>query len=351
MTLTKLPFGTVADRQVELYIIEFSTKLKASVTNYGGILTSLFLPDKVGKMENVVLGYENSEDYCDNPNYFGAIIGRCCNRIADGSFILGGREYSLGKNIDPNHLHGGIKGFDSAIWEVKEILETNNKVELVLQYISPDGEEGYPGTLTTTVTYIFTPSSWQINYNATTDKATVVNLTQHSYFNLSGNFKEDILSHELQISANSYLPVSSKMIPTGEIKLVAGTAFDFSEAKGIGNTIAQADQQLIYGNGYDHCWVLNNEHSDIKESIGSLHHTASGRTMEIYTDEPGMQFYSGNFLAGAKDGKASDFGPHSGLCLETQHYPNAPNQANFPSVILEPADVYRTSTIYKFSVK
>jgi len=348
MTLTKKPFGIVDGNEVDLYTIEFSDHLKATITNYGGIITSLFLPDTNGKMVNVVLGYHDLASYIHDTLYLGAITGRFCNRIEEAKFSIDGHDYKLAANIDPNHLHGGVKGFNKKVWEVINTKESPEKVEITLQYVSVDGAEGYPGTLKTIVTYIFTPDSWQIEYKATTDKATIINLTQHTYFNLSGDFDADILDHELQLNAKSFLPVNGESIPTGELREVADTPFDFTTSKMIGERIALDEQQLKYGNGYDHCWVLDGLDN---KNAGSLYHPNSGRQMEFFTTEPGIQFYSGNFIDGVNKEGNNKFEPRAGLCLETQHFPNSPNQSKFPSVELRPGDVFKSSTTYKFSIK
>lgn len=351
MQLEKTPFGEVDGKAVDLYSVSFESGLQAKVTNYGGIITSLFVPDRNGEIEDVVLGYDSLQGYLTKTPYFGALIGRYGNRIAKGQFLLDGKEYSLATNNGVNHLHGGVKGFDKVVWEVIANYRTSDSIGITLKYVSQDGESGYPGTLTSLVQYTFTPNSLKISYQATTDAPTVVNLTQHTYFNLSGNVAEDILGHELILAASRYLPVDSTLIPTGEIRSVAETAFDFTSAKLIGKEIEAEDEQLDFGKGYDHCWVLDGGQTKASRLIGSLTHAGSGRAMDIYTTEPAIQFYSGNFLDGSltgKGGKVYEF--RNGLCLETQHYPDSPNQYKFPNVVLRPGEDYSSETIYEFGI-
>lgn len=349
--LDKIDFGEVDGQKVHLYSIGFPGKLEAFITNYGGILTSLSVPDRSGKLDDIVLGYNDLNGYLKETPYFGAIVGRFANRIANGSFELNGDTYSLDVNNGPNHLHGGLRGFDKVVWDVTSTLVENNLVKIVLEYISPDGEEGYPGLLHTTVTYIFTETGFEIRYKAETDKSTVLNLTQHSYFNLSGDFNNTILDHELLIKASRYLPVNEFQIPTGELAPVMSTPFDFINRKPVGKDIEANNQQLNYGSGYDHCWVFDNGRST-DEVIAALYHQESGRYMEVFTTEPGVQFYSGNFLENTIPGKNGIFyKKRSGLCLETQHFPDSPNQSQFPGVVLNPGEVFESKTSYQFSVK
>lgn len=340
------------EQEVSLYSISFKEGLDAKVTNYGGIITSLSVVDKNGVKEDVVLGFDSLNQYQEESPYFGALIGRYGNRIANGQFSLDGKEYSLEKNNNGNHLHGGVKGFDKVVWEVLNTETDDNSATITLKYVSPDGEEGYPGTLTTIVNYIFTKDELNITYEATTDKSTVVNLTQHTYFNLSGNAKEDILGHKLMLKASQMVAVDDLLIPTGELDFVEETPFDFSTETKIGKGINEDNVQLTNGMGYDHCWVLDGGQTQEPRKVASLFHPASGRRMEVFTTEPAIQFYSGNFLDGSlkgKGGKTYDY--RYGLCLETQHYPDAPNQPDFPSVVLDPEQTYYTETSYKFSVK
>ncbi len=350
-SLSQSSFGTFEGKEVTLVDVAFEGGLKASLTNYGGIITSLSVPDKSGELKDVVLGYDNLDGYLEVTPYFGALIGRFGNRIADGRFTLDSVEYVLATNNDPNHLHGGVQGFDKVLWEIAATDLKDDQIVISLKYLSADGEEGYPGNLEVFVDYIFTPNSFLINYKASTDKATVVNLTQHTYFNLSGE-SGDILDHELQINADQYLPVDSTLIPTGELRAVEGGAFDFTSFKEIGKEINEADEQLAYGLGYDHCWILNGGMTKDLRQVASLKHGGSGIKMDVYTVEPALQFYSGNFLDGTitgKDGIVYNY--RYGLCLETQHYPDSPNQTEFPSVVLRPGELYETSTKYVFGLE
>ncbi|MBC9796350.1 aldose epimerase family protein [Sinomicrobium weinanense] len=350
-TVTREKFGTLPDgKDVSRYTLTNANGIKMKVMTYGGIITSFETPDREGKQGDIVLGFDSLEGYLQEVPYFGAIIGRYGNRIADGKFTLDNTEYTLAQNDGSNHLHGGKKGFDKVLWKASEE-KAENGVALKLQYKSRDTEEGYPGNLDVTVTYTLTnDDELRVNYKATTDKKTVLNLTQHSYFNLAPESKT-ILDQELQLNADAFLPVNKTLIPTGELKKVKGTPFDFTAARPIGKDIEKENEQLNFGKGYDHCWVLNGENGEMKQAA-SLYDPQSGRLMEVYTTEPGIQFYSGNFLDGSlvgKKGKKYDF--RSGLCLETQHYPDAPNQPEFPSTILNPGEEYNTTTVFKFSVK
>jgi aldose 1-epimerase len=351
-TLVTESFGEVNGQEVQLYTITFPGQLTAQVTNYGGIITSLQVPDRAGNLEHVVLGYDDLNSYQEGSYYFGALIGRFCNRIDQGIFELDGTSYELTANDGPNHLNGGREGFDKVVWEEVDQQINRDVISLTLQYLSPDGEEGYPGSLTGRVTYVFTPNALDITYQATTDKPTIVNLTQHTYFNLSGNAKEDVLEHELQLDATAFLPVDSTLIPTGEIRLVQTTPFDFTQPKLIGQDIDQDDQQILYGMGYDHCWILDGGITNTPRPVGSLFHPGSGRKMDIFTTEPALQVYSGNFLDGPIRGKDDQvYDTRYGLCLETQHYPDSPNQPDFPSVVLRPGEEYTSQTTYVFSVE
>jgi len=338
--------STIEGKAVSLYTLKNNQGVSVSITNYGGRVVSLLVPDKQNKLTDVVLGYGNIDSYRKKGEpFFGALIGRYGNRIAKGKFNLGGKDYQLQINDGVNTLHGGTDGFFSKVWDAKKINE--NKLELT--YSSKDGEAGYPGKLDVKVTYTLTDdNALKIDYSATTDKTTIVNLTNHAYFNLNGEGNSTILDHELYIDANAYTPVDSTLIPTGKLQPVAGSAFDFNKAKTIGKNIEEKDQQLIFGKGYDHNFALN-KHDD-KKAIAIVKSTVTGITMEVYTTEPGLQFYSGNFLTGTdKDGKGGKSYPHrSAFCLETQHFPDAPNHANFASTVLKPGEVYQTTTTYKF---
>ncbi|MCB9080459.1 MAG: galactose mutarotase [Lewinellaceae bacterium] len=346
----KTTYGTTPDGQsVDQYTLVNGTGMEVTVITYGGIITRWTAPDKDGNYDNVVLGFDNLGQYVAKTPYFGAIIGRYGNRIAKGQFSLAGKTYQLETNNGPNHLHGGVKGFDKVVWTASP-QQTDTTASLVLTYLSKDGEGGYPGNLSCTVTYTLTATdALKVTYQASTDKETIVNLTQHSYFNLSGNFKKTILDHELMLAADNYLPVDTTLIPTGTITPVAGTPFDFTTAKAIGRDIDIADDQLTKGKGYDHCWVLNP--ADGLRTVASVVHPATGRQLEIITDEPGLQFYCGNFLNGTLPMPGGGtYGYRTGFCLETQHYPDSPNQPAFPSVILRPGEQYTTTTIFQFSV-
>jgi aldose 1-epimerase len=341
---------TAKGDSVKQYTLTNKNGMKVEVINYGGIIISLTAPDKNGKYQDVVLGFTKPEDYFNgNPYFFGALIGRYGNRIANAKFTLEGKTYELDKNDGPNSLHGGKEGFDTKIWTVEPVKEAQFPT-LKLTYVSADGEEGFPGKLTTTVLYTLTDdNALEISYEATTDKATVVNLTQHSYFNLSGNFTQSITDHELQLKAEKFLPVNSTIIPTGEEKSVKGTPFDFTVSKPIGKDINSDDEQIRLGQGYDHNWILEGKGL---RTIATVYHPATGRVMEVMTDQPGVQFYSGNFLDGKYETKTGGkYEKRNGFCLETQHYPDSPNQKAFPSTELKPGQKYQTKTIYKFSVK
>ena len=347
-------FGTTSDGEnVEKYMISHTNGLQMDVITFGGIITALKVPNKDGVYEDVVLGFDSLSQYEKENPYFGAIIGRYGNRIAKGKFSLDGTEYVLETNDGENHLHGGEKGFDKVVWDA-EVSESEDAVSLKLSYTSKDGEGGYPGNLETVVTYTLTPdNTLDIQYEATTDKKTIVNLTQHSYFNLSADFSQKILDHKVEINADQFLPVNETLIPTGELKPVEGTPFDFTEAKKIGAELdkEESNEQLKRGLGYDHCWVLNEQDSGVRFAA-SAYHPGSGRFMEVFTNEPGIQFYIGNFLDGTLPAKGGGtYEKRTGFCLETQHYPDSPNQEGFPSVVLEPGEKYTSQTSYKFSVK
>ncbi|MBU2884811.1 galactose mutarotase [Gilvimarinus agarilyticus] len=352
VSINESKFGTLPDGQeTTLYTLKNSQGTAVSITDFGGVITSLIVADKEGNMADVVLGFNEVEHYIAEAPYFGAVIGRYGNRIANGQFTLGEDSYQLATNDGNNHLHGGIKGFDKVLWEAKSF-ENENAVGIVLTRTSPDMEEGYPGNLTTEVTYTLNNENQIVmEYKATTDKTTVVNLTNHSYFNLSGDASNTILDHVLELPADSFLPVDSTLIPTGELRPVAATPFDFQTPAVIGDRIDHENQQLLYGQGYDHCWVYKDTTDQMKYG-GSLYHPQSGRLMKIYTMEPAIQFYSGNFLDGSLTGKSAvSYQYRTGLCLETQHYPDSPNQAAFPTTVLEPGQTYQTKTIYEFGVK
>lgn len=352
VTISKEDFGMTNDSlKVESYTLKNENGMEVSIMTYGGIITSLKVPNKEGVSEDIVLGYDSLSQYIKKSPYFGAIIGRYGNRIAKGKFTLDGTEYELATNDGPNHLHGGVKGFDKVVWNAAE-KQTDSSASLEFTYLSKDMEEGYPGNLNAKVTYTLTnDNQLRVAYEATTDKKTIVNLTQHSYFNLSGDFSKPILNNEVTINADKFVPVDATLIPTGELKDVANTPFDFRTAKAIGKDIEDDNEQLKRGKGFDHCWVLNNQNEGMRFAA-SAYDPTSGRLLEVYTDEPGIQLYTGNFLDGTLPNKQGGTYSHrTGLCLETEHYPDSPNQKDFPSVILNPGEKYETKTTFKFSVK
>ena len=352
-TITKAPFGKTTDGQsVDIYTLKNRRGMEARITNYGGIVVSLTAPDRDGKFADIVLGYNDLDTYRRPPfPYFGAIVGRYGNRIAKGRFTLNGVEYKLAVNNGENHLHGGIKGFDKVVWTARE-RKTTAGPALVLNYLSKDGEEGYPGNLQTTVVYTLTNNNeLKIEYTASTDKDTVTNLTHHSYFNLAGEGNGDILNHRIMLRADHFIPTDAGSIPTGEIRNVAGTPFDFRKANTIGARINNDDEQLKFGNGYDQTWVIDGPMGTLRQAA-IVYEPTSGREMEVWTTEPGVQFYTGNFLDAAIIGKSGKPYPRrSGFCLETQHYPDSPNKPNFPTTTLRRGATYHSTTIYRFSAR
>ena len=352
VSIKKQSFGkTIDGNEVHQYILKNKKGMEISVINYGGIITSWKAKNRDGIYQDIVLGFDNIYDYETKNPYFGALIGRYGNRIAKGKFSIDDKNYTLATNNDVNHLHGGNKGFDKVIWDVDEILG-DSSASLVLKYMSSDMEEGYPGNLNVKVIYTLNNNDeLSVTYEADTDKTTIVNLTQHSYFNLSGDFNQDISNHDLKINADSFLPVDSTLIPTGEIRDVIETPFDFLQPKKVGRDIEKNNEQINYGNGYDHCWVLNN-YSDGVRFVASAYDDSSGRLLEVYSDQPGIQFYSGNFLDGSLKSKyEGNYDFRSGFCLETQNFPNSPNENSFPSPLLKPGEKYLSETIFKFSVR
>ncbi|MDR6806991.1 aldose 1-epimerase [Dyadobacter sp. BE34] len=350
-TISKEAFGQLPDgQQADLYTLTNANGMTVNITNYGGIITKLTAPDKNGQWADVVLGFDSLAPYLSGHPFFGALVGRYGNRIAKGKFKLNGQEYSLAINNGPNALHGGTKGFDKVIWKATEIKQ-DSVVGLQLEYTSKDMEEGYPGNLTVKVVYTLdNENALTIDYTATTDKPTVVNLTNHSYFNLTG-LKRDILDHEVTIASDSIVPVDTTLIPTGKLRAVEGTPFDFRKATKVGAGIDKVeDEQIKAGGGYDHCWVLKRS-GDGLEKFATVKDPESGRVMEVYTTEPGVQFYTGNFLDGKLTGKGATFSKRFGLCLETEHYPDSPNQPQFPTTTLNPGETYKTTTKYKFSAQ
>jgi aldose 1-epimerase len=352
-TVTKQSYGkTAAGEDVDLYTLRNSKGVEAKITNYGGIVVSLKVPDRNGKFDDVVLGFNDLDSYLTkNDPYMGALIGRYGNRIAKGRFTLNGAEYKLAVNNGENHLHGGIKGFDKVVWTGRE-MKTTAGPAVVLTYLSKDGEEGYPGNLNVRVVYTLTNNNeLKIDYSATTDKDTVTNLTHHSYFNLAGEGNGDILNHTVTINANRFVPTDAGSIPTGELKSVAATPFDFLKATAIGARINQDDEQLKLGNGYDHTWVINGRPGTMRLAA-TAYEATSGRVMQVWTTEPGVQFYTGNFLNGTLTGKSGKiYARRTGFCLETQHYPDSPNQPSFPTTILKKGQTLKSTTIYRFSAR
>ena len=349
-TITKTSFGkTDTGKNIDLYTLRNTHGVEATITNYGGIVVSLKVPDRSGKFDDVVLGFKELDGYLKPGPYFGALIGRYGNRIAKGHFTLNGVEYKLAVNNGENHLHGGIKGFDKVVWVGTE-MKTKIGPALALTYLSKDGEEGYPGNLTVTVVYTLTNNNeLKIEYSARTDKDTVTNLTHHSYFNLAGEGNGDILNTRVTINASRFVPTDAGSIPLGELRKVSGTPFDFLTAHAIGERINQDDEQLKFGSGYDHTWVINGRQG-LMRLAATAYEPTSGRVMQVWTTEPGVQFYTGNFLDGTLTGKAGKLYPRrSGFCFETQHYPDSPNQPSFPTTTLKKGATYKSTTIYKFS--
>jgi aldose 1-epimerase len=346
--LKKEAFGVNSDNvPVELYTLTNSHGMEARIMTYGGTVVSLKVPDRQGKLGDVVLGYDSLDGYLKNSPYFGSIVGRYGNRIGNGQFSLDGKQYTLPKNDGANTLHGGTRGFDKVVWSAKEVKGKDGS-GLTLTYLSKDGDQGFPGNLSVSVVYAITENNeLKIDYSATTDKTTVVNLTHHSYFNLAG--QGTILKHELMINAGKFTPVDGGLIPTGELRAVSGTPMDFKRSAEIGARIDQSYEQLSLGKGYDHNWVLDSRGGKLALAA-RVYEASSGRIMEVYTTEPGLQFYSGNFLDGSITGKSAQvYQRRSGFCLETQHFPDSPNKTAFPSTVLKPGQQYKSSTVYRFS--
>lgn len=349
--ITSAPFGkTQGGQDVTVYTLRNASGVEARIINYGGIVLSLKVPDQNGQMGDVVLGYDTLAEYEKDSPYFGCLIGRYGNRIAKGQFTLNGQTYKLATNNGPNHLHGGRKGFDKVVWEVVKAEVGSDGPRLELRYLSKDGEEGYPGNLQVTAVYTLTAdNALRLDYTATTDKDTVVNLTQHSYFNLAG--KGNILDHVVYLNADKFTPVDRTLIPTGELRPVEGTPFDFRTPTAIGARVNADDEQIKFGGGYDHNWVINKPMGELGLQARVTEPT-TGRVLEVISTEPGLQFYCGNFLDGSLTGKSGWVYQHrNGFCMEPQHYPDSPNQPNFPSVVLKPGQTYRNTIIYKFSVQ
>ncbi len=346
MAVEKAPYGKLPDgRQVDIYTLTNANGMKVRLTNYGAITVGVEAPDRDGKLTDVTLGYDTLEGWLGSTSYFGATVGRYGNRIAKGKFTLDGKTYTLATNNGENHLHGGVKGFDKVLWEA-EPLKTDNAVGVTFTYLSKDGEEGYPGNLNVTAVYSLTnDNEFKAEFSARTDKPTVVNVVHHSYWNLAGPAAGDILGHMLMLNADKYTPVDEGLIPTGELKPVKGTPMDFTRPTAIGARIARVK------GGYDHNFVLRRQEGKWALAVRVVE-PKSGRVMEIYSNQPGVQFYSGNFLDGTVKGKGGvAYKKHYGFCLETQHYPNSPNQKNFPSVVLRPGQIYKHTMVHKFSVE
>lgn len=341
---------TVNNRNINLFVLKNKKGMKVAITNYGGRIVSWMVPDKNGNFDDIVLGFDNIQQYFTaKEKYFGALIGRYGNRIADGQFSLEGEFYNLAKNNGPNHLHGGLGGFHNVVWDAKQL----DGQHLRLEYVSEDGEEGYPGTLKVQVLYILNDDNeLKIDYTAVTDEATVVNLTNHAFFNLGGAASGTINDHELMINAEEYTPVDSTLIPTGEIAPVTNTPFDFTEPTAIGERLSQDNEQLAFGKGYDHNFVLDKEGQGTLTLAARVHEPESGRVMEIFTTEPGLQFYGGNFMDGSDTGKEGEpYEFRTAFCLEPQHFPDSPNQPQFPSTVLQPSQIYHTLSVYKFTTQ
>ena len=344
LSIDKVGFGrTPNGDSIEKYILKNTCGLEVDILTYGGIISALRMIDKGGKQQNIVLGFNTLEKYITDTFYLGAIIGRYSNRIANGKFSIGDKKYSLLVNNGENHLHGGEVGFNKVVWSTN-VEKSSDRVTLKLTYLSVDMEEGFPGNLMTTIDYTLTNNNeLKVAYTSTTDKPTILNLTQHSYFNLSGDYNTSILNHEVVINADSFLSVDENLIPTGDYKSVLDTPFDFRKPKPIGSEINLNEEQLKRGGGYDHNWVVNNQNEGLR-FVASAYDGESGRFIEVFSDQPGLQFYTANFLEG-------DFKPRTGFCFETQQFPDSPNQRHFPTVILNPDEVFSSETVFKFSIK
>jgi aldose 1-epimerase len=350
--VTKAPFGKTKDGiAIDEYTLTNDKGASVKFISYGGIITEVNVPDRWGRLGNVVLGFKAVGEYEEKSPYFGALIGRYANRIAGGKFSLDGKEYTLALNNGKNTLHGGKKGFDKNVWKVEPLASVPEGAAAKLTYVSKDGEEGYPGTLTATVTYTFSnDNELTIAYEATTDKATPVNLTSHSYFNLAGDGSGSIYDQILTINADKFTPIDGGGIPSGKLADVAGTPFDFRQATPIGARIRSGDEQMVFGRGYDHNWVVNRSGSGMSFDARA-YDPSSGRSLEIWSDQPGLQFYTGNFLDSTIVGAAGkQYRQGDGYCLETQHFPDSPNHPDFPTTILKPGETYRTTTVHKFAV-
>jgi aldose 1-epimerase len=352
-TIRKLSFGkTAGGEQVEVYSLTNKKGMEVSITNFGATVVTLRVPDRAGKLADVVLGYDTLDGYENGKSYFGATVGRYANRIGGGQFSIDGKTYTLPKNDGDNTLHGGIVGFNKKVWKAREIAAKDGAA-LELLYLSADGEEGFPGNLSVKVVFTLPAdrNELKIDYTATTDKDTVLNLSNHSYFNLAGEGNGDILDHVLTLHAKQFTPVGKTLIPVGELRDVAGTPLDFNTATAIGKRINEGYEQLIFGKGYDHNWVLASGSGKSLTVAAEAFDPKSGRTLEVLTTEPGVQFYSGNFLDGSKGKGSKPYPLRAALCLETQHFPDSPNHPNFPSTVLKPNAVFSSQTVFRFSVK
>lgn len=349
MLNSEKPFGQTPNNEaVTLYTLKNTQGMEVQIMNYGAIITKIMVPDKNKVVEDVVLGFDSVADYIKDSPYFGAVVGRYGNRIAGGKFSLDGKTYTLAAQNNGQHLHGGLKGFDKKVWKTI----SQKPGSLTLSYLSKDGEEGFPGNLEVQVTYTLTEdNAIAMDYTAKTDQATVLNICNHSYFNLSGNVKRDVLDHTIQLNAPFFIPVDKVLIPTGEVKSVKGGPFDFTSPKKIGLEINATDEQIAFGGGYDHCYAFDKAPRAYAK-IAHVEEPVSGRVMEVFTTEPGVQFYTGNNLDGHLIGKyGAKYNKRTGFCLETQHYPDSPNKPNFPSTVLRPGETYTSKTVYQFSVK
>lgn len=348
-TVTEAAFGQLPDgREATLYTLSNASGMTVKITNYGGAITSIMVPDKNGEMGEVTLGYDSVEKYVAGNPFFGVIAGRYANRIAKGQFSIDGESYTLAVNNGENHLHGGLEGFDKKLWDA-EAFQNESGVGVVLQYVSPDGEEGYPGEVAAKVTYTLTPANAiQMDYEATTDKPTVINLTNHAYFNLKDGGASTILDHKMRIVADKYIPTDAGNIPLGPLVDVEGTPFDFRTATAIGDRIEADEIQIEYGFGYDHTFVVDGSGMRLAAEV---HDESTGRFMEVLTTEPGIQFYTGNHLNSQFTGRGITYATRSGFCLETQRYPDSPNQPDYPTARLDPGETYETTTVYRFSTR
>jgi aldose 1-epimerase len=352
-TIKKESFGkTSGGEQIELYSLSNKKGMEVSITNFGATVVTLKVPDRAGKAADIVLGYDTLDGYENGTSYFGATVGRYGNRIAGGKFSIDGKTYTLPKNNGENTLHGGIVGFNKRVWKAREIASKEGE-SLEMTYLSADGEEGFPGNLSAKVVFTLPAdrNELKIDYTATTDKDTVLNLTNHSYFNLAGEGNGDILDHVMTLHAKQFTPVNKGLIPTGELRNVAGTPFDFNSATAIGKRINATDEQLVFGKGYDHNWVLAPAVGTSLRIAAEAYDQKSGRKLEVLTTEPGVQFYSGNFLDGAKGKGNKPYPQRAAFCLETQHFPDSPNHPSFPSTLLKPNAVFHSETVFRFSAK